>query len=209
MHGGCPVLDEAHAKWGANLWLWSKHFVSMQYPQQRHLTMAQEELWALVSDPSETSANDGGDQAPYLYCAATGRAIAAREGKKLPAVGKRCSGTRSWPAPLLDGSEGEAQDFSESVKAMSSQPVRVTIINDTPGAVYVDQVSASQPFGSLQPRASMVLPEVPSGHRLLVGGKALTVNGAEGGVQHILASHVKGRGGRKGKKGSKPARSEL
>ena len=34
LHGGCPVLDPAQAKWGANLWLWSKDFVAMKNPVQ-------------------------------------------------------------------------------------------------------------------------------------------------------------------------------
>lgn len=182
----------------------------MQYPQQRQLTMAQEELWSLVADASGVN-SDEGVPVSYLYCAATGRAVALREGKKLPAVGHRCTGVRSWPTPLVNGPE-EVQGVSELMGQMEVQPVQVTIINDTPIAIYVEQVSTGQPFGSLQPKASMVLDRVPSGHRLQVGGKTLLVEGTEGNVQHLLASHAKGRG-RKGKgkgrgKGKQP-RAEL
>ena len=48
MHGGCPVLSDTDAKWGANLWIWSKPRLDPPGSLERQVAEAREELWSPV-----------------------------------------------------------------------------------------------------------------------------------------------------------------
>lgn len=193
MHGGCPVLKDE--KWGANLWLWSKAFISRYGDFERNVAIAEEEQWQLRQDPFLAAEDGESEEGTFLYCPNTGRAIAwptgtVQPGSKTPKIGSRCTGTLSIPTPVA----------STSPQTHPGE-VEVTVLNDMKPAteiVWSSQTLVLQP-GQMHralatPEDELAVVKKGKGRR----PRPLRFNLAHGRSQTVLLSTLLSKGSKGG-----------